>query len=163
MLPQVSELEAILNEQIAEHQRLLKHLQSQQTAMKLFDLKAMDAATNGQEASRLRIMMLETKCRNLVLQVARAHGKQGSLTIAEVALLYPLRSAQLLRQRAALKELMKQISDRATMAGKLAGAVLGHLNLIVRLLAGAVGKGGLYTKSGAAQMSGRIGVMEAVG
>jgi hypothetical protein len=163
MLPQVSELEALLNEQIAEHQRMLKHLQSQQAAMKLFDLKAMDIAKNGQEASRLRIMSLETKCRAIVMQVARDHGKQGNLTIAEVAALCPLRSASLLRQRALLKDLMKQIADRAGISGKLARAVLGHLNLVVRLLAGAVGKGGLYTKHGVPQMSGRIGVMEAVG
>jgi hypothetical protein len=163
MLRQVSELEAILNELIAEHQRLLRHLVAQQAAMKLFDLKAMDASTISQEASRLRIATLETKRRAIVLQLARANGRQGDLTIGEVAKLYPQRSAGLLQQRAALKELMGQISDRALVAGKLAGAVLGHLNTVMRLLAGAVGKAGVYTKTGVPQMSGRIGVMEAVG
>ena len=49
------------------------------------------------------------------------------------------------------------------MAGRLASAVLGHLNTVVRLLAGAVEKAGLYTKQGIPQVSARIGVMEAVG
>jgi hypothetical protein len=37
------------------------------------------------------------------------------------------------------------------------------LNTVVRLLAGAVEKAGLYTKHGVPQVSSRIGVMEAVG
>lgn len=163
MLRLVSELEAILNELIAEHQRLLRHLLAQQAAMKLFDLKAMDTSTISQEASRLRITTLETKRRSIVLQLARANGRQTDVTIGDVAKFYPQRSSVLLQQRAALKDLMGQISDRAYVAGKLAGAVLGHLNTVVRLLAGAVGKAGVYTKNGVPQMSGRIGVMEAVG
>ena len=42
-------------------------------------------------------------------------------------------------------------------------ALLGHLNTVVRLIAGAVERAGVYTKTGAPQMSNRIGVMEAVG
>ena len=163
MSRQVSELESILNEQIAEHQRLLKHLTAQQAAMKIFDLKAMDVTARGQEASRLRILSLETRRRGIVLQLARANGVQGNLNIADVAKLYPQRADALLKQRVLLKDLMKQITDRASVAGKLAGAVLGHLNTVVRLLAGAVGKAGLYTKQGVPQMTARIGVMEAVG
>ena len=68
----VLELEAILNELIAEHQRLLKNLIAQQDAMKRFDLKAMDSSTHSQEASRLRITTLETKRRAISLQLARA-------------------------------------------------------------------------------------------
>ena len=163
MLRQVSELEAILNELIAEHQRLLKHLLSQQTAMKQFDIKTMDATANFQEASRLRIATLETKRRLIVSQLSRSQGMGMDLTIAEIARLVPQRSGVLLSQRATLKELIQQVSSRAQIAGKLAGAVLGHLNTIVRLLAGAVEKAGLYTKHGVPQVSSRIGVMEAVG
>ena len=60
MSRQISELEAILMELIAEHQRLLKHLTSHEAAMKAFDLKAMDSAAKLQEASRLRLVTLET-------------------------------------------------------------------------------------------------------
>lgn len=163
MLRQVSELEAILNELIAEHQRLLKHLLSQQTAMKQFDIKTMDVTANFQEASRLRIATLETKRRLIVSQLSRLQGTRMDLTIADIARLVPQRSEVLLSQRATLKELIQQVSSRAQIAGKLAGAVLGHLNTIVRLLAGAVEKAGLYTKHGVPQVSSRIGVMEAVG
>ena len=163
MLRQVSELEAVLNELIAEHQRLLAHLLTQQSAMKVFDLKGMDATANFQEASRLRIIKLETRRRAIVAQISRAQGARVDLTIAEVARLVPARSEILLKQRAMLKDLIQQVSTRVQVAGKLAGAVLGHLNTIVRLFAGAVEKAGLYTKHGVPQVSSRIGVMEAVG
>jgi hypothetical protein len=163
MSRQISELEAILNELIAEHQRLLKHLHAQQTAMKQFDLKTMDTAANQQEASRLRIATLETKRHLIVQQLTKAHDARANLTIADIARLYPQRSPVLLDLRATLKDLISQVSTRATISGKLAGAVLGHLNTVVRLLAGAVGKAGLYTKHGVPQVSTRIGVMEAVG
>ena len=159
----VLELEAILNELIAEHQRLLKNLIAQQDAMKRFDLKAMDSSTNSQEASRLRITMLETKRRAISLQLGRAANSSTDLTITQIAALHPEHGSALLEKRKSLKQLMSQISDRAYVAGKLAGAVLGHLNTVVRLLAGAVGKAGLYTKHGVPQVSTRIGVMEAVG
>ena len=58
---------------------------------------------------------------------------------------------------------MQQISNRVTVAGRLAGALLGHLNTAVRLIAGAVEQAGLYTRDGSPKVSGRIGVMEAVG
>ena len=163
MLRQVSELEAILNELIAEHQRLLKHLQTQHSAMKTCDLKAMDAIAQSQEASRLRIATLETKRRMAVAQLTKSHGAKTDLTLTEIAAFHPQHGRTLLEQRATLKDLMKQVSTRAQIAGKVAGAVLGHLNTVVRLLAGAVEKAGLYTKQGVPQVSSRIGVMEAVG
>jgi hypothetical protein len=158
-----SELEALLTELIAEHQRLLKNLVAHQAAMKAFDLPAMDALAKQQEASRLRIASLETKRRMAVLQVGRANGLGGDVKIAEIARLFPQRAAALQQQREMLKDLMTQIAARTHVAGKVAGAVLGHLNTVVRLLAGAVEKAGLYTKHGVPQMSARIGVMEAVG
>ena len=163
MLRQVLELESILSELIAEHHRLLKHLHAQQSAMKSFDLKAMDSAANLQEASRLRLATLESKRRLIVLQLTRVHGAPSDLGITDLAKLYPQRSEPLLALRSTLKDLMSQITARTHVAGKLAGAVLGHLNTVVRLLAGAVGKAGLYTKHGVPQVSARIGVMEAVG
>jgi hypothetical protein len=159
----VSELEALLNELIVEHQRLLKHLQTQQVAMKSCDLKVMDTTSNSQEASRLRIATLEAKRRMAVAQLTKTQSARMDLTLTEIAALYPHQGPALLRQRAVLKDLMKQVSARAQVAGKVAGAVLGHLNTVVRLLAGAVEKAGLYTKQGIPQVSSRIGVMEAVG
>jgi hypothetical protein len=162
-LATISELEAILNELIAEHQRLLKHLTAHEAAMKRFDLKTMDSTAKLQEASRLRLVALETKRRAVALHLARAQGQQGVPGITDLAKLFPQRSANLLQQRDTLKELMERIATRTHVAGKLAGAVLGHLNTVVRLLAGAVEKAGIYTKHGVPQVSSRIGVMEAVG
>ena len=41
--------------------------------------------------------------------------------------------------------------------------MLGHLNTVVRLLAGAVERAGVYTKDGIPRVASRIGIMEAVG
>ena len=62
-----------------------------------------------------------------------------------------------------IKSLAGRITSRTHVAARLSSAVLGHLNTVVRLLAGAVEKAGLYTKHGVPSVSSRIGVMEAVG
>ena len=69
----------------------------------------------------------------------------------------------LLKLRDELKKTIEQIQTRTHIAGRFAGAVLGHLNTVVRLIAGAVERAGIYTKNGVPQVSNRIGVMEAVG
>jgi hypothetical protein len=153
----------ILQQQIAEHGRLLKHVEAHEAAMKAFDLRAMDAAANQQEASRLRIATLENKRKTVVLQLSKLLKVDGTLTLAHIAELNPQRGEGLLRLRDELKAVIKKISDRTHIAGRLAGAVLGHLNTVVRLLAGAVEQGGVYTKHGVPQVSSRIGMMEAVG
>ena len=161
MLP---DLENLLQLLVTEHRRLLVHLEAQQAAMKAFDLKALDDARNQQEASRLRVAALESKRRALVVQIARqmrvdAHG----LTITRLAELQPARRDALFKVRDELKAVASQIAARTHVSARLAGAVLGHLNTVVRLLAGAVEKSGLYTKQGVPRVASRIGVMEAVG
>src|SRR3954468_20787001 len=135
------DLENVLQLLVAEHRRLLAHLEAQQAAMKTFDLKALDDARNQQEASRLRVAALENKRRALVMQVARQLrvDAQG-LTITRLAELQPARRDALLKAREELKALAAQITARTHVSGRLAGAVLGHLNTVVRLLAGAVEK-----------------------
>ena len=44
MSRQLSELEALLQQLIAEHRKLLKYVDAHQAAMRVMDLKAMDAA-----------------------------------------------------------------------------------------------------------------------
>jgi len=77
--------------------------------------------------------------------------------------LQPASRNSLLKLRDELRDLAARITARTHVAGRLAGAVLGHLNTVVRLLAGAVEKTGVYTKQGVPRVSSRIGVMEAVG
>lgn len=163
MSRQVFELESILQQLIEEHEKLLSHLECQQAAMKKFDLKTMDDCVTLQENSRLRIASLEAKRRVLITTIARAHRMTQTPTVTDIAHMYPPSSAKLMKLRGDLKTIIAKIQTRTHVAGRLASAVLGHLNTVVRLLAGAVEKAGLYTKQGVPQVSSRIGVMEAVG
>jgi hypothetical protein len=163
MSRQVSELETLLQQLIDEHQKLLSHVEKHQQAMKTFDLKAMDDAARLQEAGRIRIANLETKRRNLIVAIARAHRMTQVPTLPDIAAMYPPNAAKLLQLRGELKSTIAQVQTRTHVAGRLASAVVGHLNTVVRLLAGAVQQAGVYTKQGVPQVSSRIGVMEAVG
>ena len=160
---QLTELEVTLQQLTAEYNRLMKHMDAHQAAMKSFDLPAMDAAAHQQEASRLRIGMLENKRKNLVNQIGKLLKHDGQLTITRIAEMNPQRGPLLMKLRDELKSTIQQASAKSHIAGKLAGAVLGHLNTVVRLLAGSVENAGVYSKHGVPQVSARIGVMEAVG
>lgn len=163
MSRQLVELESILRQLIDEHRRLLKQMDAQQTAMRSFNLAELDQLANQQEGSRLRIAALETRRRNTAGQIARGLNIAGDLSLTKLAQFYPQRMHELMRLRDELKEVIAQITARTHVAGRLAGAVLGHLNTAVRLLAGAVEQAGLYTRQGVPRVSSRIGVMEAVG
>lgn len=153
----------LLQQLAAEHRKLLGNIETQQAAMKRFDLRAMEAAGAAQESSRLRIAALESRRQQAVAQLARAARVQGTLNIAQIAALFPPRAQALLSLRDELKQLAATVSQKTYICGKVAHAVLGHLNTAVRLLAGAVERAGVYTKQGVPQAAGRIGVMEAVG
>jgi hypothetical protein len=160
----VEELETILHQLINEHEKLLRQMQSQQAAMKKLDQAALEDISHLQEATRLRITSLETRRRTICAQLAKVLRIEGQPTLTRIAEAMPAPAkGKLLGLRNRLKELVAQVSARATVAGRLAGAVLGHLNTVVRLLAGSVEKAGLYTKNGVPQVSTRIGVLEAVG
>ncbi len=160
---QLTDLEVTLQQLTAEYNRLIKHMDAHQVAMKSFDLAAMDGAAGQQEASRLRIGMLENKRKNLVNQVGKLLKHEGQLTITRIAELNPQRGPLLMKLRDDLRSTVQQASAKSHIAGKLAGAVLGHLNTVVRLLAGSVENAGVYSKHGVPQVANRIGVMEAVG
>lgn len=163
MSRQVFELETLLQQLIDEHHKLLGHVERHQASMKALDLKAMDDSIRLQEAGRLRIAGLEVKRRNVVLQIGRAHRMANAPSLSDIAAMYPPSAAKLTKLRDELKAAIVKIQTKTHVAGRLASAVLGHLNTVVRLLAGAVEKAGLYTKQGVPQVSSRIGVMEAVG
>ena len=163
MSRQISELETILQSMIAEYRKLLGYLETQQAAMKTCDLKVMDEVSTVQEACRLRIAGLENRRRATVMQVGLEAKLTGDVTLRKLAALYPARADALLKLREELKTVTDQIRTRAYISGRVANAVLGHLNTVVSLVAGAVGKAGLYNKRGVPRMVKRIGVMEAVG
>jgi hypothetical protein len=163
MSRQVLELETLLVQLIDEHRKLLVHVERHQAAMKTLDLKAMDDAVRLQEATRLRIANLDVRRRQTVIMIGRAHRMAGAPSLPDIAAMYPPSAAKLNKLRDELKAAIQKVQNRSHVAGRLASAVLGHLNTVVRLLAGAVEKAGLYTKQGVPQVSSRIGVMEAVG
>src|SRR3954468_4700649 len=159
----IFDLESVLQQLIVEHRKLLKHLDAHQTAMKTMALDAMDKAANLQEASRLRIGTLENQRHAVVMLITQQHKLSGDVTMSRLAQLFPQRGEALRKLRDELKKTITQIQTKTHIAGRLAGAVLGHLNTVVRLIAGAVERAGIYTKSGVPQVSNRIGMMEAVG
>lgn len=159
----VLDLEAALAGLIAEHRKLLEQVRAHEAAVRTFDLPALDALAAQQGATRLRIVTWEAKRKAIVAQLARALPPGPAVTLGRIADHHPQRRDMLLRLRAELKGLAEQVAARTHVAGRIAAAVLGHLNTAVRLLAGAVEKAGLYTKQGVPSVSRRIGVMEAVG
>jgi hypothetical protein len=157
-----SELEILLQQLILEHGKLLRQLETQQAAMQKLDAKTLEDVAHQQEQTRLRIAALETRRKSAVAQLAAGLRLSSTPTIAVIAQAMPRDRGRLLGLRDQLKKLLVQISSRAQIAGRLAGAVLGHLNTVVRLLAGSVEQAGLYTKHGVPKVSARIGMMEAV-
>jgi hypothetical protein len=159
----IADLETLLQQQIAEHRKLLAFCDAQQTAMKAFNLKVMEDLTHLTEACRMRIATAENKRKTLTLLIIKALKLPADAKLKQIADAAPQFKPSLLKLRDELKDVMEQIHKRNFIAGKVAGAVLGHLNTVVRLIAGAVEKAGLYTKQGVPKVSARIGVMEAVG
>jgi hypothetical protein len=163
MSPPISELEQTLVRLIQEHRALLECLIAHQAAMKAMDPPAMERAGRRQETARLRIASLEQRRTVLTAQRARELRLAGKVTLADLAKADRQRGAALLKLRNELKQAVEDVSRRSQVASRLAAAVLGHLNTAMRLLGGAMEQAGVYTKSGSPRVSGRIGVMEAVG
>lgn len=163
MSKQVQDLESVLQMLVAEHRKLVESLDHQQAAMNKFDLKAIERLSVEHEAIRGRIALLDKRRRMLVVQIARLARLEGEPPLSKLAALHPQRGPSLLKLRDELKPLVEQVRRRAYIAARVAGAVLGHVNTAMRLLAGAVGKAGVYTKTGLPRAPERIGVMNAVG
>jgi hypothetical protein len=163
MSRQLTDLEAVLQQLIDEHRKLLSQVQRQYDAVRLYQPREMQDLARLQDATRLRVIKLDSHRRLLTLQLTRLYKVEGELTISKLMEMFPARAAHLGKQRDELRSLMQQIKTQTHIAGRVATAVLGHLNTIVRLLAGAVERAGVYTKHGVPRMSSRIGAMEAVG
>jgi hypothetical protein len=163
MSRQVLELETILEQLIGEHRKLLANAERQQAAMQAFRSEEMEDIAALQEATRLRITKMENNRRLLTSQIAMLYKTQGDLTLSRLAEMFPQRKSSLLVLRAELRGVMQQVQNRTQISSRLAGSVLGHLNTVVRLLAGAVERAGVYTKNGVPRVSSRIGSIEAVG
>jgi hypothetical protein len=162
-LKPILELEALFGELLAEHRKLLGHVDYQLESMQQMNTRQMEVARNLQESSRMRINSLELRRRMLVQQIMRMNQLKSEPKIPQLAELFPQRRGPLLKLRAELEAVMKQVQSKSFVSSRVASAVLGHLNTAMRILAGAVGGGGVYTNRGVARVARRIGVMEAVG
>jgi hypothetical protein len=163
MSRQLADLQAVLTQLTAEHQKLLDLMEAQHLAMKKFDLNAMAELVTKQEATRLRINSLEQKRRAQVRLLMTSLKLTEEPRLKKLAELFPNQAEPLLKARADLREVAKKITVRSQGSHKLASAVLGHLNTVMRLLAAVVERAGLYTKQGVPRVATRIGVMDAVG
>ena len=162
----LSDLEAVLQGLRDEHRALAGQLDAHHRAMKAFDLKSMEDLAKVQEATRQRVAAWDARRKAAVVHLARSirpTPNPDDLTLRRLADLFPQRREALLKLRQELKDASDAVAARTRVAGRVAVAVLGHLNTAVRLLAGAVEKAGVYTKHGTPHVSRRIGVMEAVG
>jgi hypothetical protein len=163
MSRQLLDLEAVLQQLIDEHRKLLAQVERQYEAVRHYRPKEMEDIAALQEATRVRVIKLESRRRLLTQQLAKLYKVEGDLTISKLMQMFPARSADLQKLRLELRSLMQQIKTKTHIAGRVATSVLGHLNTVVRLLAGAVERAGVYTKHGVPKVSARIGAMEAVG
>jgi hypothetical protein len=126
-------------------------------------MKDMYYVAREQDGSRLQIVGLDHRRRATVQQIGKALNVKCELTLKKLEELVTANAISLMQLRRQLKESVERIVNRSKISGKVATAVLGHLNTVVRLLAGAVERAGVYTKSGIPRVSPRIGALEAVG
>lgn len=163
MSRQVLELEAVLQQLIDEHRKLLAQVEKQYDAVKNYRPKEMEDLAALQEATRLRVIKLDNQRRLIISQLAKLYKADGELTISRLAEMFPQRAPTLNKLRLELRTLMQQIKTKTYISARVAYSIVGHLNTVVRLLAGAVERAGVYTKHGVPKVSARIGAMETVG
>ena len=163
MSPMIAELEKSLAGLAAEHKTLLAAVQAHLDAMRAFDTPKITVAADAIEASRTRIVFAETKRRQLMLQVVRTHQFAADITLAQIAEAVPFHRQSLLKQRDALRQVMQDVSSRTGVSSRVAQAMLGHLNTVVRMIAGAMQTAAVYSRTGTAVAAGRVGMIEAVG
>src|SRR5688500_13583651 len=143
---QLTELEVTLQQLTAEYNRLMKHMDAHQAAMKSFDLPAMDGAAHQQEASRLRIGMLENKRKTLVNQIGKLLKHDGQLTIQRIDVMNPPRVPRLMKPRDELKSTDQQTRAKKNIIGNSAGAVVVHLITVDSINTSSVDNFSVYSK-----------------
>lgn len=163
MSPMITELEKALAAQVAEHRVLFAAVTRHLDAMRLFDLNAINVAADVVEQSRARVMGLESRRRGLMAQVTRTHKLPAETTLSELADAVPAHRASLMKLREQLRGLTAEIAAKSSVSNRVAASMMGHLNTVVRLIAGAVRQAAVYTKQGNHSVASRVGVMEAIG
>lgn len=159
----ISDLINVLKTILRDYARMADLVQQQQTAMRALDQSAMERLHADQDRLRIQLSQLENRRKNSLSAVARAYKLSVMPTLAQVADLEPAHRQEILQLRDDLQRVTQELANRWLMVLRLAGALLGHLNSAVKLLAGATQQAGTYTRQGGTMLSGRIGVVDAVG
>jgi hypothetical protein len=159
----VIEIETVLRQMLEDYRKIAVHVRTHQAALKVMNLKAMDESARGQELVRSRIIRLDARRRALFQQISTQYRVTGTLKLTTLAEMFPAHRVGLLQLRKELGELAREIETGTRLSARVAGAVLGHLNTAVRILAGAVERSGVYTSAGVPRIASRIGLMDARG
>lgn len=158
----IVELEKLLTLLVRDHQELADAMQQHQQAMRNLRSDLLTSARTQIESCRNRILAHETRRRVVVQQIIRLHRLQPNPSLQQLAEVVPAYRDRLLKLREELTRLTAQIGRQNTISARLAGAMLGHLNTVVRIVSGAVQQASVYTKQGMPTVASRVGVMEAV-
>jgi hypothetical protein len=163
MQPLLSQLETTLRELLVEQQRMATQIESHMRAIRTADVDQIQRAVREQDAMRTRIAQVEARRRSLTHQLARAARRTQAPNLQQLAEMFPERKLILLQLRQELRDIATRIRERSSLAAKIAGSVLSHLNATVRLIATAASGPSVYTRSGDASMPSRVGVLSVVG
>lgn len=130
-----------------EHRRLLDLVRRHDAAMRRMDAGQLGDLAGQQEQCRTRIDQAEARRRLVVAGIVRQSKLAGEPTMSRLAAAFPTHRARLLAARDELKALAQEVKQRTAVSARIAQSLLGHLNTAVRLLASAVERGGVYTKT----------------
>ncbi len=156
--PALTELMRTLGTLAQAHRDLAEILDAQHAAMRSFDAGAMQQAARRQEAIHRRILRLEQDRRRQVTHLARPLGLGPMPTLMELAERMPEHGPALLEMRRQVREAVEAAAMRSRVCSRVAGSVLGHLNLALRLL----GDGSTYRRTGGFEMTRPLSRLQAV-
>lgn len=166
----LDELERALRLVLADQKRLAETLNAQREAMRQLKAGDVEKLAAAGAAIRQRVAASDARRKLLTAAAARELGvaaKDLTLAMLIAAVKDPARAGRLSKLREELRAAVMEVATASHVAGRLAGAVLGHLNMAVRTLSGAIqgspSAGGAYTRTGSPRVGGRIGVIEALG
>jgi hypothetical protein len=148
---------------VDDHRKLVDLVRKHGAAMRALDASTMEALAQQQEQVRTRILQAEARRRMIVAPLVRSAKLAGEPTLTRLAAAFPTHRVALLRHRDDLRQLAGEVKQRSAVTGRIAQAMVGHLNTAVRMLAAAVERGGTYTKQGGPKLTRRLGSIEAVG
>jgi hypothetical protein len=97
------------------------------------------------------------------LRLAVPAGQEPTLSQLATAIGDSPARQRLLGRRDELRAVVGDVATASQVTGRIAGAMLGHLNSALRLLAAAMRDAGTYNRKGSPRCSGGLGAIELIG